>query len=98
MACRRNCRRAGHTTAARGDPERLDRPEGGAVADLAQLVGEVVAVERLPVTFQVEGGQGSIKIGELANAELAPLMGATGQPTTLHDSMFSTIPGSPAYL
>ena len=28
---------------------------GGPVADLAQLVGEVMAVERLPVTFQVEG-------------------------------------------
>ena len=72
--------------------------KGGPVADLAQLVGEVVAVERLPVTFEVEGGQGNIKIGGLATAELAPLVGATGLPTTLHDSAFSTIPGSPAYL
>jgi len=72
--------------------------KGGPVADLAQLVGEVVAVERVPVTFEVEGGKGRVKIGELAAAELEPLMGATGRPTTLHDSVFSTIPGSPAYL
>jgi len=71
---------------------------GGPVADLAQLVGEVVAVERVPVTFEVEGGQGRIRIGAFGAAEMAPLMGATGQPTTLHDSVFSTIAGSPAYV
>jgi hypothetical protein len=71
---------------------------GGPVADLAQLVGEVLAVERVPVTFEVEGGQGRIRIGAFANAEMAPLMGATGQPTTLHDTVFTTIPGSPAYV
>jgi hypothetical protein len=71
---------------------------GGPVADLAQLVGEVVGVERVPVTFEVEGGQGRIRIGTLGNAVLAPLMGATGKPTTLHDSVFTTIPGSPAYV
>jgi hypothetical protein len=36
---------------------------GGPVADLAQLVGEVVAVERQPVTFQVEGAAGRLAIG-----------------------------------
>jgi len=71
---------------------------GGPVADLAQLVGEVVAVERVPVTFEVEGGQGRIRIGAFGKAEMAPLIGATGQPTTLHDSVFTTIPGSPAYV
>src|SRR6266567_2618322 len=30
-------------------------------------------------------------------AELVPLTGPTGEPTTLHESVFSTIPGSPAY-
>jgi hypothetical protein len=68
------------------------------VADLAQLVSEVVGVERLPVTFTVEGGKGRIKIGQVAEAEMAPLMGPHGQPTTLNESVFSTIPGSPAYV
>src|SRR6266496_4345320 len=30
---------------------------GGAVADLAGLIGEVVAVERAPITFTVPGGK-----------------------------------------
>lgn len=71
---------------------------GGPVADLAQLIGEVVAVERAPITFTVEGGRGTLKIGEALEAELAPYQGATGQATTLSDSVFSTIPGSPAYV
>lgn len=71
---------------------------GGAVADLAALIGEVVAVERVPITFDVVEGKGYIKIGEIAEARLTPFQGATGELTSLHDSVFSTIPGSPAYL
>jgi len=70
---------------------------GGPVADLAQLVGEVVAVERAPMTFDVQGGKGTLKIGQAINAEMAPFQGATGEATTLHDTVFTTIPGSPAY-
>ncbi len=71
---------------------------GGAMADLAKLVGEVVGVERVPITFEVEGVQGTLKIGQAAEARLAPFQGAMGQPTALHDSIFSTIPGSPVYV
>jgi hypothetical protein len=70
---------------------------GGAVADLAGLIGEVVAVERTPITFTVEGGKGNLKIGALVEAEMAPFVGATGNPTTLAETVFSTIPGSPVY-
>jgi hypothetical protein len=70
---------------------------GGPVADLAGLIGEVVAVERTPITFTVEGGKGRLKIGALVEAEMAPFMGATGNPTTLAETVFSTIPGSPVY-
>lgn len=70
---------------------------GGPLADLAQLVGEVMAVERAPITFAVEKGKGTLKIGPTVEAEITPLQGATG-PTTLHDSIFSNIPGSPAYV
>ncbi len=71
---------------------------GGPVADLAQLIGEVVAVERVPITFTVQGAKGTYRIGSMVEAELAPLQGAGGQSTTLHDSVFSTIPGSPAFV
>ena len=71
---------------------------GGPIADLAQLVGEVVAVERAPITFNVEGVKGTVKFGDSASAQLEPYKGATGQATTLHDTVFTTIPGSPAYV
>jgi len=70
---------------------------GGPVADLVQLVGEVVGVERAPITFTVEKGRGTVKIGDSIEAEMVPLQGATGA-TTLNDSAFSSIPGSPAYV
>ncbi len=70
---------------------------GGAVADLAGLIGEVVAVERAPISFTVEGGRGRLKIGSRVEAEMAPFVGATGNPTTLAETVFSTIPGSPVY-
>ena len=75
---------------------------GGPLADLAQLIGEVVAVERVPITFDVEEGKGSLRIGTgmnpAAEADMASYMGATEKPTTLQETVFSTIPGSPAYV
>jgi hypothetical protein len=70
---------------------------GGPVADLAALVGEVLGVEQVPITFDVASGKGTLKIGDAVEAELAPYKGATGKETTLHDTIFTTIPGSPAY-
>jgi hypothetical protein len=71
---------------------------GGPLADLSQLVGEVVSVERVPITFAVKEGKGNLHIGRAVEAELVPFQGATGKSTTLHDSVFTTIPGSPAYI
>jgi len=70
---------------------------GGAVADFAGLIGEVVAVERAPIAFEVEDGKGTFAIGTTVAAELAPFKGLSGATTTLNDTAFSTIPGAPAY-
>ena len=70
---------------------------GGAIADLAGLIGEVVSVERVPITFAVAEGKGQLTIGKIADADLIPYMGATGKPTVLSETIFSTIPGSPVY-
>jgi hypothetical protein len=72
--------------------------QGGPVADLAQMIGEVVGVERVPITFGVEKGKGELKIGTAVDAEIEPFEGATGQRTTLCDAVFSVIPGAPAYV
>jgi hypothetical protein len=71
---------------------------GGPVADIAKLVGEVVAVERAPILFDVREGRGTIKIGESQYAELEPYQGATGVNTTLTDTVFSTVPGAPVFV
>jgi hypothetical protein len=70
---------------------------GGPIADLTVLIGEVVAVERAPMTFTVQGGRGVLTIGDKVEARLSPFQGATGGTTTLQDTVFSTIPGSPVY-
>jgi predicted metal-binding membrane protein len=57
-----------------------------------------VAVERAAITFDVVEGKGYIRIGDVAEARLTPFQNATGARTSLHDSVFSTIPGSPAYV
>jgi hypothetical protein len=71
---------------------------GGAIADFAALIGEVVSVERVPITFTVEGGKGRLTIGSVADAQLTPYAGATGNATVLGETAFSTIPGSPVYV
>jgi len=71
---------------------------GGPIADTAALIGEVVGVERVPITFTVDKGKGTLIIGQTVQAELVPFTGPTGEATTLHESVFSTIPGSPAYV
>jgi hypothetical protein len=71
---------------------------GGPVADLGKLVGEVVTVQRAPISFAVDQGQGTLQIGELVDAALSPYRSPAGALTTLNESIFSTIPGSPAYV
>jgi len=45
----------------------------------------------------VQGGKGTLQIGGAIEAEMSPFHGATGEATTLHDTVFTTIPGSAAY-
>ena len=71
---------------------------GGPLEDMAKLVGETVAVVPATINFRVEEGRGTLKIGEEAEAIMEPYRGPTGAITTLNESIFSTIPGSPAYV
>ena len=71
---------------------------GGPLADLAGLVSEVVAVETAPITFEVKEGKGSLRVGSLVEADMEPYRGPTGQVTTLNESIFTTIPGAPAWV
>lgn len=71
---------------------------GGPLADLAKLVGEIVGVHDAPIQFNFTEGKGTLRIGDAVSAEVQPYTDAQGRPTKLVDSIFSTIPGSPAYV
>lgn len=71
---------------------------GGPLADLAGLVRETLAVERAPISHEIRDGAGVLKVGEVVSATMRPFQGPDGRTTTLRDSLFSTVPGSPAYV
>lgn len=71
---------------------------GGPLADLAQLIGEVVGVERAPVSHSISDGAGTLKVGDKVDCAMAPYRGPDGSITTLNNSIFSTVPGAPAYV
>jgi hypothetical protein len=71
---------------------------GGPLADLAELVGEVVGVERASITHEIVDGAGTLKVGDKVDCAMHPYTGPDGSTTTLNNSVFSTVPGSPAYV
>ena len=71
---------------------------GGPLADLARLVGERIAIYAAPIEHQLVGGVGTLRVGAVIYVETALYRDAAGRPTSLHDAILSTIPGSPALL
>jgi hypothetical protein len=71
---------------------------GGPMADLAQLVGERLAIERAPMSHSLVDGTGSLQVGDFVAMNMHPYTGPDGSTTTLQNSIFSTVPGSPAYV
>jgi hypothetical protein len=72
---------------------------GGPLGDLWEaLIGEVKGVEFVPISHQVEGGKGALLVPGLVETEMEPYRGPDGSITTLQNSVFSTVPGSPAFL
>jgi hypothetical protein len=71
---------------------------GGPLADLAGLFGEVKEVRAARITHQIANGTGTLRIDGILDAELEPFRSADGTITTLRDSLFSTVPGSPAFV
>ncbi len=71
---------------------------GGPLADLAGLIAEVREVRSATITHRIVGGVGTLRIDDILEAELEPFRAADGTITTLRDSLFSTVPGSPAYV
>ena len=71
---------------------------GGPLGDLAGLIGETLEVRRAPISHEISDGNGTLRVGEVLEAQTHPFRGPDGSTTTLRDSLFSTVPGSPAYV
>jgi hypothetical protein len=72
---------------------------GGPLADLAGLFGEILDVKRAPIVHETRQGRGLLRIGDVVSSEMRPYTSPDGSTiTTLRDSAFSTVPGSPAYV
>jgi len=71
---------------------------GGPLADLAGLVGEVLDVRRARIRHEIRDGAGTLEVDDFVSAEMAPFRSGEGSTTTLRDSIFSTVPGTPAYV
>jgi hypothetical protein len=72
---------------------------GGPLADMAALIGEVVAVERVAIRHTTDRAEGSLVADGMIEAELTPIRSAPdGSTATLFDSAFTTVKGAPAYI
>ena len=72
---------------------------GGPLGDLWDaLIGEVKGVEFVPISHEVQGGAGALRIPDLVETDMEPYRGPDGSVTTLQNSVFSTVPGSPAWI
>jgi hypothetical protein len=71
---------------------------GGAIADVAKLISDALETRIAPIEYHITEGKGTIKIGDVLESEMEPYRGPEGRPTKIVDSIFSTIPGSVAYI
>ncbi|MFO1311334.1 MAG: DUF1326 domain-containing protein [Burkholderiales bacterium] len=71
---------------------------GGTLAQHARLVTDIVAVQSAAIAFEARCGEGRVKVGDVAHAEFEPFRNASGAATRLADTVFSTIPGAPAFV
>jgi len=71
---------------------------GGPMADLAQLIGTVKGIETVRIDHGIVDGAGTLSIPGIVDAEMEPYRGPDGSVTILQGSVFSTVPGSPAWV
>jgi hypothetical protein len=76
----------------------LTGQKGGPLVDLAALIGEELEAKRAALTFEIVEGKGTLRVGDVIEAVMEPYRGPTGEVTTLNESIFTTIPGAPAYV
>jgi hypothetical protein len=69
---------------------------GGHLAGLAPLIGEVLGVKSAPIEYRSEGKRRSLRLGNVADAEIDGLPGQDGGDVTINNHPFTAVPGFPA--
>jgi hypothetical protein len=68
---------------------------GGHLAGLAPLIGEVLGVKAAPIEYLSEGKRRSLRLGDVADAEIEGLPGQDGSNVTVASAPFVAVPGVP---
>jgi hypothetical protein len=69
---------------------------GGHLAVLGPLIGEVMGVKPVPIEFSASGKQRSLRIPQIAEADIEALDGQGGALVTIENHPFTAVPGHPA--
>jgi hypothetical protein len=68
---------------------------GGHLAGLAPFIGEVLGVKTAPIEYRSEGKRRSLRLGDVADAEIEGLPGQDGGDVTVDNAPFAVVPGVP---
>ena len=68
---------------------------GGHLAGLAPLIGEVMGVKTAAIEYRAEGKRRSLRLGDIAEAEIDGLPGPDGNDVTVSNVPFAAVPGIP---
>lgn len=69
--------------------------DGGHLAAVAPLIGEVMGVKPAPITYRSDGVQRSVTIGNFADAAIEGMAGQGGRPVEIHNVPFTAVPDVP---
>lgn len=69
---------------------------GGPLGALGPLIGEVMGVKPAAIDYKVTGRQRSVKIGGVADMEIAAMDGQNGADITISNHLLTPVPGFPA--
>jgi hypothetical protein len=69
--------------------------EGGHLAALGPLLGEVLGVKAVPIEYHAEGTKRSVRIGAVAEAAIEAIPGQGERPVEVHNVPFTVVPDVP---
>ncbi len=69
---------------------------GGHPALLAQRIGEMLGASSVPIEFRAEGRRRSLRVGNVAEAEIEAIDGQGGAEVTVAGNPLAIVPGVPA--